>query len=41
MRTALIAMTSVAWLMMSAWNEAADVRGSFVLEEPPALWDVL
>ena len=31
----LIALIGVAWLMGPAWNEAADVRGSFVLEEPP------
>src|SRR5262245_32717207 len=26
---------AVAWLMVPASNEAADVRGSFVLQEPP------
>ena len=35
MRTTLMTLIGLTWLMMPAWNEAADVRGSFVLEEPP------
>jgi hypothetical protein len=34
-RTARIALVGVTWLTASAWSEAADARGSLVIEEPP------
>ena len=35
MRTTLMTLIGLTWLVMPAWNEAAAVRGSFMLEEPP------
>ncbi len=34
-RTTLIALMAVAWLIVPASNDASDVRGSFVLQDPP------